>query len=181
MRQAIAKNYAPRLSVVKETTAIEKSQAALADAAWNFAHTALWNDVQFSSKETENARQKIAAFLEGHNAEKAFVAFCERVLLARHYITKAPGRYIPLPSIWLDNNNKLGFAGTERWHDDIKTVRDSVPGYKTGIRALAEAMLELSRDPSANNYRYWRNYFIDHNAPGLLNLFQAAAIQQLYN
>lgn len=183
MRQATithTKNYTLPLRAVKSVSA-DKNPVRLVNTAWNFACAALWNTIQFSSKEIENAKQQIAALLQSDNAEKAFIAFCERVLLARQYVAKSPGRYIPLPSVWLDSNNKLGFAGTQRWHDNIKAIRESVPGYKTGIKALAEAMLELSKDPSAKNYKYWRSYFIDHNTPGLLQLLQSATVQQLYN
>jgi hypothetical protein len=167
MRQATInnqRNYSPQLRVIKETPGPNKKEDKLVDAAWNFVYTALWNAVQFSSKEAENAKQQIAVWLQSENKEKTFIAFCERVLLARNYVTKNPSRYIPLPSVWFDSNNKLGFAGTQRWHDDIKAIRESMPGYKTEIKALAEAILELSKD-----------------APGLLNLFQTVAVQQLYN
>jgi hypothetical protein len=183
MGQAIIKNYGnyPRLKIVKETATAENQQALLINTAWNFAYTALWNAVQFSSREIEKAKQQIADWLQSENKEKTFIAFCERVLLARQYVNRNAGRYIPLPSVWLDCNNKLGFAGTQKWYDNIRTIRESLPGYKTEIKALGEAILELSKEPSADNYRYWRTYFMDHQKPGLLNLFQAAASQQLYN
>jgi hypothetical protein len=184
MRQAIIKNnndHSPKLRIVKESRPAENDQLQLVNTAWNFAYTALWNTVQFSLKEIEKAKQQIAAWLQSENKEKTFIAFCERVLLARQYVNKNSGRYIPLPSVWLDSNNKLGFAGTQKWYDNMKNIRESLPAYKTEIRALAEAMLEISKEPSADNYRYWRTYFMDHHKPGLLNLFQTAAIQQLYN
>lgn len=183
MRQANnypQKNYTP-LRVVKERTTANTSPAALINTAWNFAYAALWNNVKFSVKETEAAKERIAAYLLSENPDKTFLVFCQRVLLARHYVMKNPGRYIPLPSVWLDANNKLGFAGTQRWYDDVRTMRESMPAYKTGIKALAEAVLELSKDPSPGNYEYWRSYFIDHQTPGLLNLLQVATVQQFYN
>lgn len=184
MRQATIrqpKNYSMLLRAIKGSSTPTIDLDHLVNTAWNFAYTALWNDIEFSIKEIENAKQQIAALLASGNPDKSFVAFCERVLLARQYVAKNPGRYIPLPTVWLDSNNKLGYAGTQRWHDDVRTIRASMPGYKTGIKALAEAILEISKDPSAGNYRYWRTYFIDHHAPGLLQLFQATAVQQLYN
>jgi hypothetical protein len=178
MRQASIqqKNY-PRLRVANETN----SEQRLINSAWNFVYTALWNDTQFSEKEIARAKELITEYLKSDNIEKAFSSFCQRVLLARHYVTKSPSRYIPLPSVWLDKDNKLGFSGTESWLERVTEVRDSVPGYKTGIKALADAVLEFSKEPTISKYQQWRNYFIDHQSPGLLTLFQATACQQVYN
>jgi hypothetical protein len=173
------KNYASTASVKNYSTPTSQ-QAQYVNTAWNFAYSALWNTVKFSVRETELAKQKIAAHLLSENPEKTLLAFCQRVLLARDYITKNPGRYIPLPSVWLDEKNTLGFSGTQRWYDQISTIRKSLPAYKTGIKALAEAVIEVSKDPSRGNYEYWRSYFIERNTPGLLNLFQIVTVQQLY-
>jgi hypothetical protein len=184
MRQATTnhqRNYPSPLRVIEETSTVTSNQLHLVNAAWNFAYTALWSDIRFSSKEIGQAKQQIAWLLASANSEKAFISFCERVLLARQYIAKSTCRYIPLPTVWLDSNNKLGFAGTQRWYDDIRSIRESVPAYKTGIRALAEAILEISKEPSASNYRYWKAYFTEHQTPGLLQLLQATALQQLCN
>ncbi len=178
----IGKPFTPQLRVVTPANKpINNELAHLVNTAWLFAYTALWNHLQFSAKETDFAKQKIEALLAKENKEKAFLNFCQRVLLARQYVTKTPGRYIPLPSVWLDDNNKLGFTGTESWYNKINSVRQSLPTYKEEIKAMAEAILELSKEPSSKNYQYWRSYFIDHRSPGLLNLFQLAAVQQLYN
>lgn len=173
------KNYASPASE-KGYATLASQQTQYVNTAWNFAYSALWNTVKFSMKEIELAKQKIAVHLHSENPEKTLLAFCQRVLLARDYITKNPGRYIPLPSVWLDDKNKLGFSGTQQWYDKITTIRGSLPAYKTGIKALAEAVLEVSKDPSRGNYEYWRSYFIERNTPGLLNLFQIATVQQLY-
>jgi len=170
------KNYGSPASE-KGFTTPARQQAQNVNTAWNFAYSALWNTVKFSTKEIELAKQKIAAHLRSENPDKALLAFCQRVLLARDYVTKNPGRYIPLPSVWLDDKNKLGFSGTQRWYDQISDIRKSLPAYKTGIRALAEAVLEVSKDPSRGNYEYWRSYFIERNTPGLLNLFQITTVQ----
>ncbi len=86
-----------------------------------------------------------------------------------------------LPSVWFDKDNQNGFIGTRSWFQEIKAIRESLPNYKQEIKALAEAVLEFSDEPSIKNYQYWRQYFIDKGTPGLLNLFQITAIQQLCN
>jgi hypothetical protein len=102
---------------------------------------------------------------------KTYKAFCQRVLLARQYVNSNPNRYIPLPTIWLDTENPTGYAGTQIWFDNIQDIRASLPNYKTELKAFAEAILEMSEEPTTENFQYWRNYFIDNKATGLLTLF----------
>jgi hypothetical protein len=172
----------PSLTVVRGYLNANAEVQQLVDSAWNFAYNALWGMTIFSSRETNAAKARIHEYLTlAKSPRKAFLSFCERVLLARHYITQAKGRYIPLPSVWFDVDNQNGFIGTRSWFAEIKAIRQSLPNYKQEIKALAEAVLEFSDEPSIKNYQYWRQYFIDKETPGLLNLFQVTAIQQLCN
>ncbi|TCZ74057.1 hypothetical protein [Flaviaesturariibacter aridisoli] len=130
----------------------------------------------------ELAKASIYDYLTlARDPRRAFLSFCQRVLLARHYVLSGEGRYIPLPSVWLDKKNELGFAGTKNWFREIRAIRASLPNYKAEIKALAEAVLEFSEEPTFQNYQYWRSYFIDKQTPGLLSLFQVTAIHYLFN
>lgn len=152
----------------------------LVDTAWTFARVALWNTAVLSEAEVSRAKRLIADYLFDATDEH-FQSFCQRILLARHYLISQPGRYIPLPSEWLNPDNKLGFTGTSGWYDRIVAIREAVPGYKTGIKAFAQALLELSNQPSsAAHYNYWKNYFIDHKHAALLSLFQATVVESFY-
>ena len=171
----------PELKAIKgalfETSPVEN----LVNAAWNFAYSSLWNSTQFSAKEIRYAKEKIEEYFTlAKNPRKAFLSFCQRVLLARQYVNTARGRYMPLPSVWFDKNNEYGFVGTKSWYTEIKNVRVSLPTYKEEIKALAEAVLEYSEEPTLQNFTYWRSYFIEKGTPGLLNLFQVAVINQQY-
>lgn len=171
----------PELKAIKgalfETSPIEN----LVSAAWNFAYSSLWNSTQFSAKEIRTAKEKIEEYFSlAKSPRNAFLSFCQRVLLARQYVNGLKGRYMPLPSVWFDKNNEYGFVGTKDWYTQIKTVRTSLPNYKEEIKALAEAVLEYSEEPTLQNFTYWRSYFIEKGTPGLLNLFQVAAINQQY-
>ena len=160
---------------------METSIEQLVDAAWNFAYSSIWNSTQFSQREVRSAKEKIEEYFTlSKSVRRAFVSFCQRVLLARQYVTSQKGRHMPLPSVWFDKNNEYGFAGTRDWYAQIKAVRTSLPAYKEEIKALAEAVLEYSEEPTQQNFNYWRSYFIDKGTPGLLNLFQIAAINQHY-
>lgn len=171
----------PDLKAIKgrlfETAPVEN----FVNAAWNFAYSSLWNSTQFSAKEIRTAKEKIEDYFTlSKNPRNAFLSFCQRVLLARQYVNGVKGRNMPLPSVWFDKANEYGFVGTKEWYAEIKTVRTSLPHYKEELKALAEAVLEYSEEPTAKNFTYWRNYFIDKGTPGLLALFQVAAINQQY-
>jgi hypothetical protein len=176
------RNFGTELWVVKGNLIEPSERLKLVDSAWNFAYSALWNASIFSTKEISLAKENIQQyFILAKNKRKAFVSFCERILLARYYVNGAKGRYIPLPSLWFDRDNLNGFVGTKEWLIEIKNIRSLLPGYKQETKALAEAVLEFSEEPTIQNFQYWRRYFIDRETPGLLNLFQVTAIQQLCN
>lgn len=174
--------YNPTMRVVKSLLESKTELTSLTETAWNFAYSSLWNCTQFSQKEIDTAKEKIEEYLRlAKDPSKAFAAFCQRVLLARQYVNKSVDRYVPLPSVWLDKNNQYGFAGTKEWYANIKSVRESMPNYKSELKAMAEAVREFSEESTIKNYQYWRKYFIEKQMPGLLNLFQVFAIQQLSN
>jgi hypothetical protein len=170
------------LKVMRGIESNKRSLSFLVDTAWNFAYSALWNTTLFSDKEVKAAKARITdLFSSSKNSDKAFIDFAQRVILARHYISSNKGRYIPLPSVWLDHDNEKGFAGTKQWLSEIKSIRSSMPNYKIVIKELAEAALDYSSEPSNLNYNIWRNYLLSANAPGLFNLFQTFIINQQFN
>ncbi len=172
----------PHLSIVMDNIDSHMQTAQLVDAAWNFAYTSLWNTTLFSTKEADAAKEKIFEYFSlAKDTRKAFVSFCQRVLLARYYVNGVKGRYMPLPSVWFDKDNEYGFVSTRKCFYEIRRVREALPSYKQEIKALAEAVLEFAEEPTVKNYQYWRGYFIEHKTPGLLSLFQMTAIQQVCN
>lgn len=102
----------------------------LTDATWNFAHNILWDKFSFSEAEIELAKIYIKEYYEGIKPEKFtqtasqhFTGYCERVLLAKKYVSRFFHRYIPHPCIWLNKNNPKGFAGTKAWYQRIQRKR----------------------------------------------------------
>ena len=176
-QQAVRRRVKTTMRVVKSLKAVtapnpNEATEKLVNSAWNFAFTALWNNSVFSKTEIATAKASISEFLAAFkDKERGYSIFCQRVLLARQYVMAQPNRFIPLPSLWLDKNNITGFAGTKEWYNNIKAVRISLPNFKTELRAFAEAVLEMSQDPTNANFHYWRNYFIEKKTTGLLSLF----------
>lgn len=112
---------------------------------------------------------------------KAYLVFGERVLLTRHYLSQSRSRYVPLPTVWLHPDNEKGYCGTAAWHQRILEARASLPVYKIELRALAEGVLEMTEEPTVQNFMYWRHYFIDKRAPGLLQLFLIVLANGFYS
>jgi hypothetical protein len=152
----------------------------LIEIAWIFCNCALWNTTAFTADETLRAKELIQKILTDDKEDKSFAIFVQRVILYRTYLINQPGRYVPLPSVWLDPDNKLGFSSTAAWYDRISVIREAVPGYKQGIKAFATSLVELAESPSAAHYNYWKNYFIDHKQPSLLSLFQSVVSSIVY-
>jgi hypothetical protein len=149
--------------------------------AWLFASSTLWNSTHFSTKEREACIEKIKEYLRlSRDPRKAFLAFCQRIVLAQGPFVDNLGNCLLLPSAWLDKRNKLGFATTRPAYNEIKRVRESLPQYRRELKALAEAVLEFSEEPTQKNFQYWKSYFSERKIPGLLELFQVYAINFLF-
>ncbi len=166
------KRFNRTLRIIPGGKQVDATLEKLALSAWIFAHTTLWNCTKFSTKEQVAAQDKIKEFLRREKQPRqAFLAFCERVLLAKLSVVKGSDG-LSLPSAWLDRGNAKGLAATRIAHQKVKTLRESLPLYKYEWKALAEAVLEFSEEPTASNFRYWADYFTEKQASGLLQLFQ---------
>lgn len=177
MKQKHTHSYTTIVDAVQQRIYLNE----LTHAAWSFAHAALWSRYSFSAKEEKESKGFIRAFLsKGCQPDKAFGAFCERVLLAKAYVERDVKRYVPLPSAWLDPNNPNGFAGTASWNQRLQDMRSSMPLYRIEWRALGEAIVEMAEEPSADNFSYWKNYFLERKAAALIPLFCSATMNMQY-
>jgi hypothetical protein len=160
------------LQVAKNINDYNTQANSLAHLAWHIALTALWNTQEFSIIEKEQVIKSITSILQTEtNLLKSYSSFVQRVLLAKQYINTHPGTYAPIPTKWFCTANKNGFAGTQKWLAEIENTRASLPKYKQSLKAFAEAIQETVSSKSAADFHYWRSYFAELNAQGLLNLF----------
>lgn len=144
----------------------------LKDAAWHFAHAVLWGQHQFSEEEITAAKACILDyFRETTHTKKAFVAFCERVILTEKYLSADKSRYVPNPSVWLNKNYQHGFAGTKSWYQGIEAKRVEVPGYLKHLTLAATYFLSYVRKPSAEILKSCRNKLLALNAKNVLQHF----------
>ncbi len=153
----------------------------LTQACWNTASSTLWPSVILSNFEIQKAKaiifNDIARAIDPY---KEAVMFCQRVLLTKEYIGLRAGRFIPLPSAWLNHDNEKGYAGTKKWYDKLIETRISMPLYKIIYKAFAEAVLEMAEEPSHANFRYWKNYFLEKKTPMLHQLFISTIAHSQY-
>ena len=154
----------------------------LVDTAWQFAYATLWNNQQFSTLEKKEAKYYIKEWISGPKKHlKAFINFCQRIILARQNINSLNTDFLTLPSLWLDKENPEGYASTKDLLDEIKVLRHSLPNFQIEIKALAEAVLEFAEAPTQENFIYWRNYFIEKDEPVLLNIYTVFATNKTFN
>jgi hypothetical protein len=177
---SIIANHNP-LSIQKSYAEYEEEIKQLTACAWQIAYTALWNTQQFTPEETAAAKTCISNFLQqqpGHKMQ--YTAFVQRVLLARQYISSHPGTYIPVPTQWFNSQNKNGFAGTQNWLAAVQKTRASMPLYKQAIGNFPEAVWQTIQTGKPTCFHYWRSYFIQQKANGLLNLY-LSTLANCYN
>lgn len=152
------------------------------EIAWNFVYSSLWMHSVFSSKEIQAAKDKITLILcKGKSIHKSFFEFCQRVILSRQHINSLDYECLSFPSLWLDIANSNGYAASKDWYNEIKLVRKSLPGYLSEIKGLAEAVLDCCNEPTEENIKFWRGYFIEKEKPVLLNMFLVNLLHQQYN
>lgn len=101
------------------------SISLLTDASWEFALQQLWNGYPFSKAEKEAVKTYIKSYYKDilpelfyEYAGKHFNAFCQRILMAKRYVSRFPSRYIPHPIIYFNPSNLKGFKGTLRWYQE---------------------------------------------------------------
>lgn len=149
-------------------------------AAWHITYTALWNGMLFSAKEKQKAKSFILTFLTNNDSiEFCFEEFVQRVLLTRQYLNQHPEKYLSVPSAWLDERNRNGFAGTGKWYRQMLEKRESLPLYRKEWIELGWAVFQVQGRTAVRNFHEWRSYFAE-KSQGMMNLFLSTVANQCY-
>jgi len=185
MKRATLSNHPvikPILRVIMGYKKDELSIEQATETAWQVAYSVLWNNHILSEKEIANSKQSIREYFEGStNKYKSFLSFCQRVVLAKEYISRSSLRYVPLPSVWLDKNNAVGFAGTRSWYAEVVKKRESLPTHRTALRQFADWVLTFSENPTPECFSLAKLYLTGCNEPQLFNLFVQFAANLQFN
>lgn len=181
MKPASLEKWSSYLTALSGGISGTAQKEQLAQAAWLFTYSSLFNNQILSIREKDNCIKIISRYLSSKNPKRSFLNFCQRITLARLNVTSLKAGSLSLPSTWLLEANTDGYAITKDFLDPIKLIRLSLPRHRTELKGLAEAVLEFSEEPTQQNFRYWRNYFIEKDEPILLNLFITYASNRAFN
>lgn len=139
---------------------------------WTFCHSTFWSTENFSVEEVEKFKALIAEhFKDGEKVNYKFKQLVERATLAKRYVKRKWWRFITKPMNWLDIDFKFGLAGTESWYKDVLFQRMFQPDHNEGIKLLAKAVLDYSKDQNPYEVEYYRNEFIKLRQNDLLFLY----------
>lgn len=148
-----------------------KKQQRVSDF-WNFCHATLWPTENFTAAQVAVYKSLIADhFAKSTDYDKTFLELVQRAVLAKRYVRRSNHRYLPSPHTWFFIDNPTGLTGTAAWLEDVKTLRNHLPGYNEGIALLAEAVLSFLSSTNAKEVNAVREAFIEMNQKDLLFIY----------
>ena len=155
----------------------------LTTAALQLLLEALFPLKQLPCSSLQLARSFIAAFITANGNHYAnYAAFCQRVLMARHYFLEE--NYVP-PGLtllnWLDPENPNGFAGTEAWFARLQEKRKKTALHLLELKAIPEAMMEMIEEGSTEIYQYWYHWFQERGNTDPLLMWKMLAGSLFFN
>ena len=160
----------------------ESDTCKLSDAAWNFAHTILWPEQEFSKGDLNSVMTSIHSYFElAGDKKKAFTIFCERIVLTHKFVSAQPNRFVPNPAVWFNRNYAHGFAGTKSWYQQVQLKREDIPGYLQHISVIASHYLDYTLKPSQKVFHSCRKKLLALKANSLLQHFYNAIIHLSYS
>jgi len=150
----------------------------MTDILWYLLVSALFAGKIYPATIERSAKILINSFLQEQDHYEAFSEFCHRVFMTRYYILQNPG-YLFTNSVihWLDPGNKHGFAGTAGWYNKLILKRKTKPGLLADLKAFTEAILDIAKDKSGENFQYWSGWFYEKNAVDQLLMIQRVGAQ----
>ena len=146
----------------------------LSVVTWNFAHGILWSEQKFSDEEISAVNEHlIRYFREANHRKKAFISFCERIILTRNYLA-SKGTDLPAPAVWLDPDYYQGFPETKGWYEAIEATRCNASGHLKHYTVMANHYYLYAMKPSKSIVKQCREKLLGMNAKCLLELFYNA-------
>lgn len=136
----------------------------MVDSSWTLCVAALYPDCNLSEEDKLSAQHLLRnLILQSDEPYKKYLEVCQRVLLTRERmihdrsfgISSIPWRFF--------NSSSKGYAVSAGWYEELLSARKQFPSLKLHFRALAEAVLEFAGEPTAENFNYWREWFIANN------------------
>lgn len=153
----------------------------LTETLWLLAKNAFWFTENFSKSEEKKFIRLLAGhFSENKTHEQNFLELAQRIILAKRYVERRPGRYVAKPQDWLNVNFRMGLAGTANWLDRVAETRRVVPQYNRGILVFSKALLDFSKKPTKENYKKHAEKLRSEKQFSLLGIFHNVIINLQY-
>lgn len=150
----------------------------LSEVAWNFAYALLWSDLKFSDEEIEEVKEQlISYFYNAPHRKRAFISFCERIILTRNYLIAKKDAALPAPAIWLNPDFHQGFPETKSWYQAIEQTRKHTPGHLKHYTVMANHYYLYVLKPAPSIISQCRAKLLELKAKSLLELFYNAIAQ----
>ncbi len=132
----------------------------------------LYSRLDFMAKSQMDAIKEFIHYqFEGKDTEQAEATYRElwlRIGLAEKWLKKKPGRYIPIPSVYLAPNNPNGFDRTKQWLENMRMTNERAEKAKQRYQYLAKsigAVLHSTgkhlEEQSIHSYLFRRNEVTD--------------------
>ena len=147
---------------------------SLALSAWSIAQAVLFSGQLYTQKEKQKILMHIRSFLlSSHDPYQAYLEFCQRIMLARHYTYRnSNGLLYHHPARWFRQGYSIGFDKTKPMYERLIKRRKKDPLWKKEWKALAEAIHEMHESPTCCVFLYWQKWFLNNNASAELNILR---------
>jgi len=146
--------------------------------AWKFSKSILYPNQEFTYEQHKLTQRYIGEYFSlirkdqfANKAEKLFIQFCERVLLAKKYIDRNPSRFIPVPWTWFDKHFPNGFRGTLPWLRAVHKKRESLKRKHSNLTDLCNHYSIYLSEPSIACYKQIEKNLQEKGDSELVNLY----------
>lgn len=153
----------PHIDLEQRVLPIKENINTMVEVAWQLTLNSLWPHMDDAVMDKQHVKKIIRKRITGDDPYKAYLQFCERILLCWKVIAEeyAFGQ-TETPIDWFDPKNLNGFKASEIFYKMFKKSRQRNPSAYQELSALAEAILEMAEVPLRANFNYWKNWFAEN-------------------
>jgi hypothetical protein len=131
------------------------------ETAWNFAHSLLYENRQFSKEQEQSAKNFIAGFFlefaktnKNKRLSSCYDDFALTIQIIHDYTKKRVDWMIARPEYFFDPHFKGGFYGAiKEWLPKQKDKQKQTKDWNTNKKKVTKLYLEYSKNPTFEQYR----------------------------
>jgi DNA-binding Lrp family transcriptional regulator len=160
----------------------------LVENLWIFCFSLLYSKLKFmTASEVYSAKEYFFNTLKQtkpESRETKFKELIQRIRIVQRWKDKDPDRYIPIPSVYFNDQNEKGFKRTELWYHqhkiNIKQMAETMDLYKEEIRLqqhFSKAVREYQKNPGLTSFMQTSTK-LGKISPHLQNEFYSIIVNQ---